>query len=103
MPQFRPSPQNSMSLDPDIAALLEMVQAGMESGARVPFPNLPPSQARADFEASSPLLDADPPPLSHECRLSLPTRDGSEIAARLYSQKTPGPSRPMPVFLYMHS
>jgi acetyl esterase len=84
-----------MSLDPDIAALLEMVQAGMDSGARVPFPKLTPSRARADFEASSPLLDADPPPLAHECRLSLPMRDGNEIAARVYSQKELDPSRPI--------
>ncbi len=91
-----------MSLDPDIAALLEMVQAGMETGARVPFTKLTPSQARADFEASSPLLDADPPPLAHECRLSLPMRDGTEIAARVYAQTTPDPSSPIPVFLYMH-
>lgn len=91
-----------MSLDPDIAALLEMVQAGMEAGDRVPFPKLTPAQARADFEASSPLLDADPPPLAHECRLSLPMRDGTEIAARVYAQKAPDPSRPIPVLLYMH-
>jgi acetyl esterase len=91
-----------MSLDPDIAALLEMVQAGMEAGERVPFPKLTPAQARPDFEASSPLLDADPPPLVHECRLSLPMRDGTEIAARVYSQKAPDPSRPIPVLLYMH-
>lgn len=49
-----------MSLDPDIAALLEMVQAGTESGARIPFPQLTAAQARADFDASSPLLDVDP-------------------------------------------
>ena len=50
-----------MSLDPDIAALLEMVKAGTESGARVPFPQLTPDRARADFDESSPLLDADLP------------------------------------------
>ncbi|MPZ39505.1 MAG: alpha/beta hydrolase fold domain-containing protein [Rhizobiales bacterium] len=91
-----------MSLNPDIAALLDMVQAGTESGARMPFPQLTPTQARADFEASSPLLDADPPPLDYERTLALPMRDGMEIEARLYAQRTPDPDNPIPVLLYMH-
>ena len=53
-----------MSLDPDIAALLDMVQLGTESGARIPFPQLTATQARADFDASSPLLDVDHPALA---------------------------------------
>ena len=61
-----------LSLDPDIAALLEMVRAGTESGARIPFPQLTTAQALADFDASSPLLDVDPPALGYESRLSLP-------------------------------
>ncbi|QOZ10378.1 alpha/beta hydrolase [Bradyrhizobium sp. CCBAU 51765] len=91
-----------MSLDPDIAALLEMVQAGAESGARTPFPQLTAVQARADFDASSPLLDVDPPALPHERRLSLPTRDGAVIEARLYASEAPSDRPPMPVLLYMH-
>ncbi|MFB6453063.1 alpha/beta hydrolase [Bradyrhizobium tunisiense] len=91
-----------MSLDPDIAALLEMVQAGTESGARIPFPQLTAAQARADFDASSPLLDVDPPSLSYERRLSLPTRDGAMIEARLYANEAPSGRDPMPVLLYMH-
>ncbi|MDQ8728114.1 alpha/beta hydrolase [Bradyrhizobium sp. LHD-71] len=91
-----------MSLDPDIAALLEMVQAGTESGARIPFPKLTAAQARTDFDASSPLLDVDPPPLAHERDLSLPTRDGVTIPARLYAPLAPDAESPMPVLLYMH-
>ncbi|MGX1324737.1 acetyl esterase [Bradyrhizobium sp. USDA 377] len=91
-----------MSLDPDIAALLEMVQAGTESGARIPFPQLTAMQARADFDASSPLLDVDPPALGYEHRLSLPTRDGAMIEARLYASTAPSDRSPMPVLLYMH-
>lgn len=91
-----------MSLDPDIAALLEMVQAGTESGARIPFPQLTAVQARADFDASSPLLDVDPPALGYERRLSLPTRDGAMIEARLYASEAPSDRDPMPVLLYMH-
>jgi acetyl esterase len=91
-----------MSLDPDIAALLEMVQVGTESGARIPFPHLTAAQARADFDASSPLLDVDPPALAHERQLSLPTRDGAMIAARLYAQRAPDAQNLMPVLLYMH-
>lgn len=90
-----------MSLHPDIAALLEMVQLGTESGARVAFPQLTATQARADFEASSPLLDVDPPPLAHERTLTLPMRDGGDISARLYAPVAPG-GDPLPVLLYMH-
>ncbi|SMX59876.1 putative lipase/esterase [Bradyrhizobium sp. ORS 285] len=91
-----------MGLHPDIAALLDMIQLGTESGARIPFPQLTPAQARADFDASSPLLDVDPPPLSHERQLSLPMRDGAEIAARLYAPRIPDCAAPLPVLLYMH-
>ncbi|WP_246738094.1 alpha/beta hydrolase [Bradyrhizobium sp. CCBAU 051011] len=93
---------NPMNLDPDIAALLEMVQAGTESGARIPFPQLTAVQARADFDASSPLLDVDPPALGHERQLSLPTRDGATIDARLYAQAEPSSRNPVPILLYMH-
>ena len=91
-----------MSLHPDIAALLEMIQLGTESGVRIPFPQLTPAQARADFEASSPLLDVDLPPLAHERQLTLPVRDGAEIAARLYSGRAPDCANPQPMLLYMH-
>ena len=91
-----------MSLDPDIAALLEMVQAGTESGARIPFPQLTAVQARADFDAYSPLLDVDPPALAYERQLSLPTRDGAMIDARFYAHGEPGSRNPVPVLLYMH-
>ena len=91
-----------MNLDPDIAALLEMVQAGTESGARIPFPQLTAVQARADFDASSPLLDVDPPALAYERRFSLPTRDGATVEARLYAQEEPNSRKPVPVLLYMH-
>ncbi|MGX9941780.1 alpha/beta hydrolase [Bradyrhizobium sp. BTAi1] len=91
-----------MSLHPDIAALLDMIQLGTESGARIPFPQLTPAQARADFDASSPLLDVDPPPLVHERQLMLPARDGTAIAARLYADRTPDCAEPLPVLLYMH-
>jgi acetyl esterase len=91
-----------MSLHPDIAALLEMVQFGTESGARIPFPQLTAAQARADFDASSPLLDVDPPALAHEREIALPTRDGATIAARLYAVRRPDSGNPLPVLLYMH-
>ncbi|MGC2778924.1 MAG: alpha/beta hydrolase [Bradyrhizobium sp.] len=91
-----------MSLHPDIAALLEMIQLGTESGVRIPFAQLTPAQARADFDASSPLLDVDPPPLPYETQLALPTRDGTDIAARLYAGRMPDCADPLPVLLYMH-
>ncbi|WP_448042761.1 alpha/beta hydrolase [Bradyrhizobium liaoningense] len=91
-----------MSLDPDIAALLEMVQAGTESGTRIPFPQLTAVQARADFDASSPLLDVDPPALGYERRMSLRTRDGATIETRLYARAAPSDRNPVPILLYMH-
>ncbi|WP_315833217.1 alpha/beta hydrolase [Bradyrhizobium prioriisuperbiae] len=91
-----------MSLDPDIEALLEMVEAGTVSGDRIPFPQLTAAQARADFDVSSPLLDVDPDPLAFEHTLSLPMRDGTTIAARLFATAAPNPETPLPVLLYMH-
>jgi acetyl esterase/lipase len=91
-----------MSLHPDIAALLEMIQLGMETGERIPFPKLTAAQARADFDASSPLLDVEQPPLIHERRLSLTMRDGAEIPARIYAGREPELAHPLPVLLYMH-
>lgn len=90
-------------LHPDIEALLDMVAAGVESGARIPLPRLTPEQARADFDASSPLLDVEVPALAHERHLRLPTRDGTGIDARLYAPHAPEPGKPLPVTLAMHS
>jgi acetyl esterase len=75
-----------MNLHPDIEALLEMVQAGTESGARTPFPQLTAVQARADFDASSPILYGEPPALAWERQISLPIRDGAMIGARRYAR-----------------
>lgn len=87
---------------PDIAALLEMVEVGTESGSRIPLQQLSPDRARADFDASSLLLEVQTPPLAHERRLTLPMRDGAGIAARLYAPGAPRPGSPLPVLLYMH-
>lgn len=91
------------ALHPDIAALLEMVKAGVESGARTPLPLLTPEAAREDFDQSSMLLDVEADPLPHERRLSLPTRDGGEIEARLYAPREPSLDAKLPVTLTMHS
>lgn len=90
-------------LHPDIEALLEMVAVGVETGVRVPLPRMTPQAARADFDASSPLLDVEVDPLPYERALSLPTRDGASIAARLYASHEPTPDAPLPVTLAMHS
>lgn len=92
-----------MPLHPDIEALLEMVAAGVESGARVPLPRLTPEAARADFDASSPLLDVEAEPLPFERALSLPARDGTAIPARLYAPRAPSSEAPLPVTLAFHS
>jgi acetyl esterase len=90
-------------LHPDIEALLGMIAAGVESGARAPLPQLTPQAAREDFDASSPLLDLEADPLPFERALDLPMRDGATIAARLYAPHAPSPEAPLPVTLALHS
>ncbi|CAM3550964.1 Lipase [Bordetella sputigena] len=67
-------------LQPDLAAFLEMVAAGQGR----PMHASTPAQARADYEAATPMLDA-PGSRQVETRLlEIARRDGGRLAMRLY-------------------
>ncbi|MHC6226525.1 alpha/beta hydrolase [Pseudomonas sp. X10] len=73
-----------MPLDPDLEGFLELAQLGRFSGKSRPLHELPVAQARADFEQTSQVLDPCPPAAVSVTELSIPTRDGQQILARLY-------------------
>lgn len=71
----------------------------MARAQHVPMYELPPQQARAAYEAGAGVLEVPTPQLARVEDLSIPTRDGAQIAARLVSPTTaPG----LPVLLYFH-
>ncbi|OSZ68036.1 alpha/beta hydrolase [Hydrogenophaga sp. IBVHS2] len=64
-----------------------------------PMHTLEPDQARAAYEAGAGVLDVPLAPLDRVEDLSVPTRDGQTLRARLFSPSaTPG----LPVLLYLH-
>jgi acetyl esterase len=89
-----------MSLNPEIEALLALVEAGTARGDRIPFVQLSPEQARADFSASAPAFELPVPSLGDERRLEIPTRDGATIEARLFAEPAGEENRPL--LLYFH-
>lgn len=90
-----------MSLHPDLSAFLELAEFGRLTGKSQPLHALPLAKARADFEATSQILDPNPPGELQVSALQLPTRDGSEIAARLY-RRSASAGKALPVMLYFH-
>lgn len=90
-----------MPLDPDLEGFLELAQLGRLSGKSRPLHELPVAQARADFEQTSQILDPCPPADVHVSELSIPTRDGQHIPARLYRANHAAPAA-LPSLLYFH-
>ena len=90
-----------MSLNPDIAAFLELVGAGRDSGKRTAMHQLTPQAAREQFDQSSQLMMAYSEELPRVETLSISVRDGSELQARLYSA-TPLGSNSSAALLYFH-
>ncbi|MCP3749058.1 alpha/beta hydrolase [Pseudomonas sp. SBB6] len=90
-----------MSLHPDLSAFLELAEFGRLTGKSQPLHAVPLAKARADFEATSQILDPNPPGELQVSALQLPTRDGSEIAARLY-RRSASAGKALPVMLYFH-
>jgi acetyl esterase len=71
----------------------------MARARHVPMYELSPQQARAAYEAGAGVLEVPRPQLARVEDLSIPTRDGAQIAARLVAPTTaPG----LPVLLYFH-
>lgn len=82
---------------PDLAAFLDLVAAG----GTPPMQQVGIGQARANYDAATPMLDApgDPRVLAQD--LAIPARDGARLAARLYR---PGPEDhpDLPLLLFFH-
>ncbi|MFJ5188919.1 alpha/beta hydrolase [Pseudomonas fulva] len=90
-----------MALHPDLAAFLELVEFGRLTGKSQPMHAMDVAQARAEFAASSQVLDPSPPGDLSVSELSIPTRDGAQLPARLYRNRQPA-TAPQPVILYLH-
>lgn len=99
-----------LALDPDLEAFLDLVDAGTASGKRQAMHTQPPAAARAAYEAASPMLDLPPDPLHRVTPLSITSRDGASIGARLYlppswpisASSSPPGQQLQPVLLYFH-
>lgn len=71
----------------------------MARAGHVPLYRLAPAQARAAYEAGAGVLEVPRPELARVEDVTVPTRDGAAVAARLYAAAaTPG----LPVLLYFH-
>lgn len=86
----------------EIAAFLELVQAGSANGRR-PLHDLSIAHARAEYEQSSLLLDSSSEALNAEHDVAICCRDGRQMSCRLYipliSAVSPGA---LPALLYFH-
>jgi acetyl esterase len=92
-----------MSLDPDLAAFLELVEAHAGSGSKPRMHELTPEQARREYDASTQILDRPGPEVGSMRTIRIPTRDGQAISARLYTPAgLMAETQPLPVLLYFH-
>ncbi|MBT2296177.1 alpha/beta hydrolase [Pseudomonas fluorescens] len=91
-----------MPLNPDIAAFLELVGNGRASGKRVPMHQMSPVEAREQFDQSSLLMDAGGEALDVVEALQIPARDGTHLAARLYSNGALEAGAARPALVYFH-
>lgn len=71
----------------------------MQRAARPALHSLPPEQARAAYALGAGVLDIPLRPLARVQDLTLPTRDGASLPARLVA---PAAGAPLPVLLYLH-
>jgi acetyl esterase len=85
----------------------------MARAARAPMHAMTAQQARAFYEQGSGVLDLPPHKMARTETLSLPTRDGAQLHARLWvphlpqthlnaSQSQDGGANGLPVLLYLH-
>jgi acetyl esterase len=73
-----------MALDPDLAAFLELVEAGISNGVP-PLHELPPAKAREQYDISTLALDSPGMEVASIKEIGILCRDGNEITARLYA------------------
>ncbi|MBN9134170.1 MAG: alpha/beta hydrolase [Nitrosospira multiformis] len=92
-----------MALDPDLAAFLELVEAGISNGAP-PLHELPPAKARKQYDISTLALDSPGMEIASVKEIGIPCRDGNEITARLYTPLLDEPLNGLaaPALLYFH-
>ena len=91
-----------MPLDPDLAAFLELVEAGISNGAQ-PLHALSPANARTQYDNSTLALDSEGMNVANARSIEIPCRDGNLIDARLYVPAIAGhDGSPLPVLLYFH-
>ncbi len=70
----------------------------MARAGRVPLYQLPPSQAKAAYEAGADVLEVPRAPLLRVEDFHIPVRDGQPLPARLYAPA----STALPALLYLH-
>lgn len=91
-----------MPLDSDLAAFLELVEAGIDNGAQ-PLHQLSPARARVQYDNSTLALDAEGMDIANAQSIEIPCRDGSRIDARLYIPAIPAHDGSLlPALLYFH-
>ena len=87
-------------LTPKMAALLSKIEQAQNDQPRMY--EQPAAQARAAYARGAEVLDLPRAPLAVVRALSIPTRDGASLPARLYAQREPNPFEPLPLLLYFH-
>ena len=91
-----------MPLDPDLAAFLELVEAGISNGAQ-PLHQLSTATARAQYDKSTLSLDSEGMDVASVKSIQIPCRDGNWIDARLYAPAIPAHEGSLlPALLYFH-
>ena len=96
-----------------LTPLMRGVLDRMARAARTPMHAMTAQQARAFYEQGSGVLDLPPHKMARTETLSLPTRDGAQLHARLWvphlpqthqnaSQSQAGGANGLPVLLYLH-
>lgn len=92
-----------MSLNSELAAFLELVEANVQSGNKPMMHEMTPEQARLEYDASTEVLDCPGPSMENMMNISIPCRDGQSIRARLYQpDELKEVAEPLPVLLYFH-
>ncbi|WPP02042.1 alpha/beta hydrolase [Pseudomonas sp. HR96] len=87
-----------MPLNPEIAAYLQLVEAGREQ--RTPMHQMTAEQARAEFDRSAAQFTLEGAPLARVESHWISARDGAQLQARLYSAQVGATGQP--ALLYLH-
>jgi len=92
-----------MSLDPDLAAFLDLVEASVSSGETPLMHTLTPQKARIEYDNATRILDLPGPSVASITDIAIACRDGKSIDARLYKPvEFAAATGRLPVLLYFH-